>query len=111
MSLKPAGQVADVFYPPRSGPGLPSYPSRVLRGLGMSMWSLTIFVQNPRTKDQPETISQPPSRSSRALPYDTPPLVGPNCPVADAGVPRAGSSPFSSQAQNLLCSCIFNWLP
>src|SRR2546427_11293128 len=37
-------------------------------------------------------------------------LVEPNCPVADAGVPRAGSHPFSSQAGNFICSFIFNWL-
>src|SRR2546427_6998455 len=36
-------------------------------------------------------------------------LVEPNCPVADAGVPRAGSHSFSSQAGNFICSFIFNW--
>ena len=58
----------------------------------MSMWSLTIVVQNP--KDQPEThfaAAQPLIESLRMILLDTPRLVGPDCPVADASFPGAGS--------------------
>jgi hypothetical protein len=45
----------------------------------------------PKPQDQPETISQPPSPLDQELTYSTPLLAGPNCPVADAGVPGPGS--------------------